>query len=129
MDDNHQKSRKVTVLLTFLGAIQPTPVPLAGIHKFYLGEYGWGMIYMLLGTTQVPRVACAAEGIWYLAGPKLKALWASWTMPHASPAASLEQTIEAVASSLREIEHLRREGLLSEHEFEQKRRDLLKQIP
>ncbi len=135
MDDRqreHQKSKKITVFLTLLGALQPTPVPVAGIHKFYLGQYGWGVIYMLLGVTQVPRIACAAEGIWYLAEPMLKGGWSMlWSILEPSPpvAPILNQTVETVANSLREIEHLRQEGLLSEHEFEQKRRSLLKQIP
>ena len=41
----------------------------------------------------------------------------------------MDEAVEAVANSLREIEQLRQEGLLSEHEFEQKRRSLLEQIP
>ncbi|ESA34157.1 membrane protein [Leptolyngbya sp. Heron Island J] len=127
---NHQKNRKLVGLLALVGAVQPTPIPFAGIHKFYLGDYGWGIVYMLLGLTPVPRIACAAEGIWYLVGPMCERLWltmAALSLPaNNSP---LDQTVENVANSLREIEHLRQEGLLSDHEFEQKRRSLLEQIP
>lgn len=133
MDDNqtnHQKSKKIAAFLAFLGALQPTPVPFAGMHKFYLGQYGWGIVYILLGATLVPRIASTAEGIWCLVGPKLKALWVRTSAPSLSPTPpNLEQTVEAVAESLRKIEHLRQEGLLSDHEFEQKRRSLLEQIP
>ncbi|MBX2864763.1 MAG: TM2 domain-containing protein [Leptolyngbyaceae cyanobacterium MAG.088] len=132
MDDNqanYQKKRKITALLAFLGAIQPTPVPLAGIHKFYLGQYGWGIAYIFLGATQVPRIACAFEGVWHLAGPTIKQGWSKLSTPPSLTGSNLNQTMETVANSLREIEHLRQEGLLSEHEFEQKRRSLLKQIP
>ena len=125
---NHQKSMRIAGFLALLGAIQPTPIPVAGIHKLYLGSYGWGIVYMLLGLTPVPRIACAAEGLWYLIGPMVERIWLSTaSIPAASP--PLDQTVETVANSLREIEHLRQEGLLSEYEFEQKRRSLLEQIP
>ncbi len=127
---NHQKNRKFAAFLALLGALQPTPIPIAGIHKFYLGQYGWGIVYMLLGMTLVPRIACAAESVWYLVGANLKRLWLPVAAPPTQAAnLSLNQTVETVANSIREIEHLRQEGLLSEHEFEQKRRSLLEQMP
>lgn len=124
---NPQKSREITAFIAFLGAMQPTPLPFAGIHKFYLGQYGWGLVYLLLGTTPVPRIACAVEGIWYLTGPRVQKLWAK--IGASTAAANVDETVEGVANSLREIEHLRQEGLLSDYEFEQKRRSLLEQIP
>ncbi|MEM7066495.1 MAG: hypothetical protein AAF572_25430 [Cyanobacteria bacterium P01_B01_bin.77] len=134
---DHKKNRKISAALAILGALQPTPVPVAGVHKFYTGQYGWGLMYMLLGGTQVPRIASAAEGIWYLVGPHLQKLWGNLTISSGTeqPASGsgdssiVEETVEAVARSLREIERLRQEGLLSEYEFEQKRRSLLEQIP
>lgn len=131
---DHKKNRKIAAALAIVGALQPTPVPLAGVHKFYTGQYGWGLVYMLLGGTQVPRIASAAEGVWYLMGPHLEKLWTNLVAPlgtvrGADDGALVGETVEAVASSLREIEQLRQEGLLSEYEFEQKRRSLLEQIP
>ncbi|EKU99556.1 putative membrane protein [Leptolyngbya sp. PCC 7375] len=131
MDDNqtnHQKNRKIAALIAFLGAVQPTPVPFAGIHKFYLGQYGWGIAYLLLGATQVPRFACMIESIWYLTEPQFQRLW-QHNNQGGAPIPNLGEAVEDVANSLREIEHLRQEGLLSEYEFEQKRRSLLEQIP
>lgn len=134
---DHKKNRKISAALAILGALQPTPVPVAGVHKFYTGQYGWGLVYMLLGGTQVPRIASAAEGVWYLVGPHLQKHWGNLAVPLAldrsaggsTDGSIVEETVEAVASSLREIERLRQEGLLSEYEFEQKRRSLLEQIP
>ena len=138
---NHQKNKKIAAVLAFLGALQPTPIPFAGIHKFYLGQYGWGLAYMALGMTQVPRIACAAEGLWYLVGLPLKQLsprlWnglddsiAGKVSAGANIASTnVSDTVDAVANGLREIEQLRQEGLLSEYEFEQKRRSLLEQMP
>ena len=131
---NYPKNRGITAFFAFLGAIQPTPLPFAGIHKLYLGQYGWGLVYLLLAATPLPRIACLAEGIWYLTGPQVQTLWAklggqlggSLNQP---TTASVDETVEGIANSLREIEHLRQEGLMSDYEFEQKRRSLLEQIP
>ncbi|MEM9164244.1 MAG: SHOCT domain-containing protein [Cyanobacteria bacterium P01_F01_bin.4] len=115
--------------LAFVGAFQPTPVPLTFLHKLYLGQYGWSAVYFLLGFTQIARIACAIEGLWYLwegiGGP---------TLPNEQPrqsSGSLEQVpqqVGAIATALRELDQLRQEGLLSEYEFEQKRRHLLDQL-
>lgn len=127
---NHQKNSKIAAFLALLGALQPTPIPFAGIHKLYLGQYGWGAVYMLLGMTPVPRVACAAESLWYLVSgaASFEKFWSTVTPPSATNV-GLTQTVETVAHSIREIEQLRQEGLLSEYEFEQKRRSLLEHIP
>lgn len=130
IQENLQKNKRIVVALALLGAVQPTPIPMAGIHKFYLGQYGWGLVYVLLGFTQVPRFASAAECMWYILSPYCQRLWCSrvsQSTPPADPA--LGETVEAVAKGIREIEHLRQEGLLSELEFEQKRRRLLEQMP
>ena len=37
-----------------------------GIHKFYLGKWGWGLVYLLLCWTFIPVVASFVEGIIYL---------------------------------------------------------------
>ncbi len=37
-----------------------------GVHKFYLGRWGWGIIYLLLCWTYIPAVIGLIEGIIYL---------------------------------------------------------------
>jgi high-affinity iron transporter len=37
-----------------------------GIHKFYLGKYGKGLVYAALSWTLIPTVLSIAEGIHYL---------------------------------------------------------------
>jgi TM2 domain-containing membrane protein YozV len=37
-----------------------------GIHKFYLGQVGWGIIYLLFCWTFVPAIIGFIEGIVYL---------------------------------------------------------------
>ena len=37
-----------------------------GIHKFYLGRVGWGILYLLFCWTFIPALAALVEGIIYL---------------------------------------------------------------
>lgn len=58
--ENHStKNKTVAALLAiFLGGI--------GIHKFYLGQVGWGILYILFAWTWIPMIAGFIEGIYYL---------------------------------------------------------------
>ena len=46
------------VLALLLGGI--------GIHKFYTGAWGWGLVYIVLCWTAVPALLALVEGIRYL---------------------------------------------------------------
>jgi TM2 domain-containing membrane protein YozV len=37
-----------------------------GVHKFYLGNISWGIIYILFSWTYIPLIASLIEGIMYL---------------------------------------------------------------
>lgn len=37
-----------------------------GIHKFYLGSWGWGLVYLLLFWTYIPALVALVEGVRYL---------------------------------------------------------------
>ncbi len=37
-----------------------------GVHRFYLGQVGWGILYVLFCWTLIPAVAGLIEGILYL---------------------------------------------------------------
>lgn len=122
------RNQKVAILLALVGTVTPFGswnFSLSGLHKIYLGQPGWGVVYLLLGFTPIPRIACAIETIWFFftdsdtfarrfAGEN------SWTIPSLNP--------ETIAQTLRELESLRQEGLVSEYEFEQKRRQLLEKL-
>ena len=113
-----QPSRKVAVILALVGTI----TPLAGLHKFYLRQPFWGVVYLLLWSTPMPRIACAIEAVWYLMEgyqrrvPLASGHWASDENLH---------QVGALAEAMRQLDQLRADGLVSEYEFEQKRRQLL----
>lgn len=125
------KSRKLTAGLALLGV-----VTLPGIHRFYLGQSRWGLVYVLLAwKTPISRIASGIEALWYLFldddefdrtfnDPNALAV-----APVKKPKPSLDPAqVEQVVSAVREIENLRQEGLMTETEFEEKRRKLLDQI-
>ncbi|MBD2440778.1 SHOCT domain-containing protein [Nostoc sp. FACHB-110] len=119
-----RKSRTIAAILALSG------IPLvSGFHKFYLGQPVWGILYVLLSWTPIPKVACAIEAVWYLAQDE-EAFDQNFNQGKSavkfSPKTSNQ--VESVASALRELDALRQDGLISEYEFEQKRRQLLDQI-
>lgn len=130
---NQQKSRKVGIILALLATIVPWPI--AGLHKFYLRQPVWGVIYFLLWDSPIPRIACAIDIVWYLVqGQELfnvqfNGLSLSRTQSAGlNPIMAEPVQVEVIAEGLRELDRLREEGLVSEYEFEQKRRQLLDRI-
>jgi TM2 domain-containing membrane protein YozV len=57
---SHSGKSKITatLLAIFLGGI--------GIHKFYLGQVGWGILYMIFCWTWIPMIIGFIEGLMYL---------------------------------------------------------------
>ncbi|MEM8642193.1 MAG: NINE protein [Cyanobacteria bacterium P01_G01_bin.54] len=124
------KQQSILVLLAGMGAIPG--LPLVGLHKFYLGQTRWGVFYLLLFWTPIPHFASAYEAVWYLLRTRsqfdeqFNPGLASTPQSPTAPKSGLEpQEVAAIAAALRELEQLRQEGLLSEYEFEQKRRQLV----
>lgn len=37
-----------------------------GMHKFYLGRCGWGLIYLIFSWSALPLIASIVEGVLYL---------------------------------------------------------------
>ena len=121
---NQRKNRSIAAILAFSGTLT-----ISGLHKFYLGQPLWGILYVLLSWTPIPRVASAIEGVWYLAQDE-EAFDRNFNLGK-SAVKSFKQTgqqVSSVAEALRELDSLRQDGLISEYEFEQKRRQLLDEI-
>ncbi|MDH6060779.1 NINE protein [Chrysosporum bergii ANA360D] len=119
-----RKSRTIAAILALSGTLT-----ISGLHKFYLGQPWWGLLYVLLSWTPIPKVASAIEGVWYLAQDEA-AFDRNFNLGK-SAVNNLPQTgdhVEGIAKALRQLDTLRQDGLISEYEFEQKRRQLLEQI-
>ncbi|MBC6434472.1 NINE protein [Nostoc sp. HG1] len=119
-----RKSRSVAAVLAFSGTLT-----IPGLHKFYLGQPFWGVLYVLLSWTPIPKVASAIEGVWYLAQDE-EAFDRNFNLGKSVTRNSqrVSNQVGAIAKALRELDALRQDGLISEYEFEQKRRQLLDQI-
>jgi TM2 domain-containing membrane protein YozV len=121
-DRTTPKNRQLAVILAFASMT----IPVAGFHKFYLGQPVWGVVYLLLSWTPIPHIASAIEAVWYLTQDSthfdrnFNSIGASNSVP-----TSGKPAIATVAASIRELDKLRADGLISEYEFEQKRRQWL----
>ncbi|WP_373543703.1 NINE protein [Chamaesiphon sp.] len=119
-DPTTTKNRQIAIVLAF--ASMTTPI--AGFHKFYLGQPGWGIVYLLLSWTPIPHIASAIEAVWYLTQDDTRFGNNSISAPQSSLPLPLHP-INTVTQSIRELDKLRADGLISEYEFEQKRRQWL----
>ena len=119
-----EKNRIIAAILAFSGTIT-----IPGLHKFYLGQPLWGIVYVLLSWTPIPKVASAIEWVWYLTqDQETFDRHFNLAKSQGQVTSSGSNQVESVANALRELEALRQEGLISEYEFEQKRRRMLDQI-
>jgi TM2 domain-containing membrane protein YozV len=124
-DNTTPKNRQVAVILAFLGVA----LPVAGFHKFYLGQPLWGIVYLLLSWTPIPHIASAIDAVWYLtqASERFDSNFNSASLS-LSASAIVAHPMTSVAESIRQLDKLREDGLISEYEFEQKRRQWLDRV-
>ena len=120
----HHKERRFAIALALLGTI----TPVAGLHKLYLGQPVWGIIYILLWTTPIARIASAIDAVWYVVqdAEQFERQFNGYSQHNLNLNSSPQVT--AIAEAMRELDRLREDGLVTEYEFEQKRRQLLEQI-
>jgi TM2 domain-containing membrane protein YozV len=120
-DTTTPKNRQLAVILAFAGMV----IPVAGFHKFYLGQPRWGLVYLLLSWTPIPHIASAIEAVWYLTQDSNVFL----ATPNQSVIVNTASNpVNGVADAIRELDKLRTDGLISEYEFEQKRRQWLDRV-
>lgn len=116
------KSRKIAAVLALTGTLSP----IAGWHKFYLGQPLWGVVYLLLSWTPIPRAASAIETVWYLLQNEAEF---DENFNQSSPQILIApNNVKAISEAMRQLDGLREDGLISEYEFEQKRRQMLDKI-
>jgi TM2 domain-containing membrane protein YozV len=124
-DKTTPRNRQVATILAFAGIV----IPVAGFHKFYLGQPLWGIVYLLLSWTPIPHIASAIDAVWYLTqdSTRFDSNFNS-TSSLLSSAALTAHPMTSIAESIRELDKLREDGLISEYEFEQKRRQWLDRV-
>ena len=124
-DKTTPKNSQVAAILALIGIA----LPVAGFHKFYLGQPLWGIVYLLLSWTPIPHIASAIDAVWYLTqdSSRFDSNFNS-TSSLLSPATIATHPMTSVAESIRELDKLREDGLISEYEFEQKRRQWLDRV-
>jgi hypothetical protein len=143
---NSPRNQRMAAVLAFAGllpfafsAVPMLPLLTAG-HKIYLRQWRWALLYGGMSIVPVPAiakmvwVASILEGIWYLMqepaafdlnfnqdGPPEQLAMQTAT------AGPINQVLK-VTDAVRELDQLRQDGLISEYEFEQKRRRLIDRI-
>lgn len=130
------KSRRVAALLAIAGTIPMFGgFHVVGLHKLYLGQRWWAFIYIALALmgSKAAWIAGIFDAIFYLIqnpdefdanfnnGEPLPKVATSGSSGTTTP-------VVTIADSLRELDQLRQDGLITEYEFEQKRRKLLDRI-
>jgi TM2 domain-containing membrane protein YozV len=123
-DSTTPKNRQIAIILAFAS----TAIPVAGFHKFYLGQPGWGIVYLLLSWTPIPHIASAIEAVWYLTQDSTQFQGNVNSIVPTTGSLLQVNSITTVAESIRELDKLRADGLISEYEFEQKRRQCLDRV-
>jgi TM2 domain-containing membrane protein YozV len=124
-DRTTPKNRQVAIILAFAGMT----IPVAGFHKFYLGQPVWGIVYLLLSWTPIPHIASAIEAVWYLTQDSTHFDNNFNSVdPQITKSPLHSHPMTTVADSIRELDKLRADGLISEYEFEQKRRQWLDRV-
>jgi TM2 domain-containing membrane protein YozV len=116
-----------------------------GAHKFYLGQTGWGIVYLLFCWTLIPGIAGLIEGISYLSMSQgqFDARYNGMALPGASLAAlpapaPAHQNIVVnvappsgsgattdVATQLKALHELKLAGVLTDEEFAAQKKKLL----
>lgn len=123
------KNKFIAAILAFLGGW-------LGLHKFYLGKIGTGIIYILFTWTGIPAFVAFFEGILFLVmdnrvfDAKFNRRLSAAPMQgsfQGSPSYHHESTKEKV-SALGELKKLYEADIITAEEFEGKRRKILDSI-
>lgn len=117
------KNRFIAALLAFfLGWI--------GLHKFYLGQNGWGLAYLLFSWTGIPWLASLCETFGLLVFTSDQAFDQDFNA-HLLGRMSLPvggREAKDITSALGDLKRLYDGGALTAEEYEEKRRKLLNDL-
>ncbi|MBC7882518.1 MAG: NINE protein [Anaerolineae bacterium] len=101
-----------------------------GAHKFYLGRPVSGVFYLLFFWSGIPGLLGFVEGVLYLVqgDQEFQTKYLATTAPKALAYEPQATYYGDPIDTLRRLESLRQEGLISDEEFEAKRRKLIDRI-
>ncbi|MGB3615835.1 MAG: NINE protein [Elainellaceae cyanobacterium] len=122
------RRRNKAIILAFAGIMIP------GLHKFYLGEWRWGAVYLIMFFTQIPQLASLIEAIWYcimddeVFDRNFNRRYLAMKNAQVLESIPDPRQVQSIGEALRQLDQLRQDGLISEYEFEQKRRQWLDRI-
>ena len=116
------KDKTIACLIAlFLGSL--------GIHRFYLGQYGLGIVYILFSWTGIPFFISLADGIIFLTMD-----YRDFDMKYNGGEVSGDSSIFHQPPPVREVSHeiehlfdLKEKGVLTEDEFQYRKEILLNQ--
>lgn len=110
------KVKTTTILWCFfLGAF--------GAHKFYLGETGWGILYLLFCWTGIPSLAAFIEFIMLLVMSDDE-----FNRKFNGGASNSTASVKDSTSALSDLKRLYDDGVITAEEYEEKRKKMLKNI-
>jgi TM2 domain-containing membrane protein YozV len=99
----------------FLGAF--------GAHKFYLGQTGWGVMYLLFCWTGIPSFAAFIELIMLLVMPET-----DFNRRFNGVITEATSSVRDSTAALGDLKRLYDDGIITAEEYEEKRKKLLKNI-
>ena len=117
------KSKTTAILLAFfLGGL--------GIHRFYLGQNGRGLLYLLFSWTGIPLVISIIDAIMLLimseeSFTKKYNRFVYETMMNNKASRNKTQSKPSTAEELERLHDLKERNIITEEEFERKKKELL----
>jgi TM2 domain-containing membrane protein YozV len=112
------KDKTVAILLClFMGAL--------GIHKFYLGQNLWGVLYFLFCWTLIPGIVAFFEFfiLIFMSEGEFNRQF-----NYSSLANNASGSVKDATESLSELKKLYDQGIITAEEYEEKRKKILKNI-
>lgn len=94
-----------------------------GAHKFYLGQTGWGIVYLLFCWTGIPSLAAFIEFIMLLLMSD-----AEFNRRFNAGASQATSSVRDSTAALSDLKRLYDDGVITAEEYEEKRKKLLKNI-
>ncbi|NMF60796.1 NINE protein [Pseudanabaena yagii] len=95
----------------------------AGAHKFYLGQSGWGIAYLLFCWTGIPSFAAFIEFIMLLVMSD-----AEFDRKFNGGTPQATASVRDSTAALSDLKRLYDDGVITAEEYEEKRKKLLKNI-